>query len=67
MTNGYVHNDEETQYFDPIKKEFVTSRAHMHMQGIAWTDDFGINGKNFMTRERIIELNKRIDERCRRS
>ena len=44
----------------------MTSRAHMHMQGIAWTDDFGINGKNFMTRERIIELNKRIDERCRK-
>ena len=45
----------------------MTSQAHMHMQGIAWTDDFGINGKNFMTRERIIELNKRIDERCRKS
>ena len=44
----------------------MTSRAHMHMQGIAWTDDFGINGKNFMTRERIIELNKRIDERCQK-
>ena len=44
----------------------MTSRAHMHMQGIAWTDDFEINGKNFMTRERIIELNKRIDERCRK-
>ena len=66
VTNGYVHNDEKHEYFDPIKKEFVTSRAHMHMQGIAWTDDFGINGKNFMTRERIIELNKRIDERCRK-
>lgn len=66
VTNGYVHNDEKHDYFDPIKKEFVKSRAHMHMQGIAWTDDFGINGKNFMTRERIIELNKRIDERCRK-
>ena len=38
----------------------MTSRAHMHMQGIAWTDDFGINGKNFMTRERIIELNSEL-------
>ena len=31
MTNGYVHNDEKHEYFDPIKKEFVTkSGAHAH-------------------------------------
>lgn len=66
VSNGYVHNDEKHSYFDPNKKGFVTSRAHMHMQGVVWTDDFGVNGKNFEKRERYTELNKRIDERCRK-
>lgn len=65
VTNGYIHNDEKHKYYDPLKKDFVMSRAHMHVQGIVWTDDFGVNGKHFMTRERMRDLNKRIDERCR--
>lgn len=65
VTNGYIHNDEKHEYYDPLKKEFVMSRGHLHAQGLAWTEEFGINGKHFMTRERMRDLNKRIDERCR--
>lgn len=66
VTNGYVHNDEKHEYLDPLKKEFVMSRAHMHVQGIVWTAEHGVNGKHFVTRQRMRELNQRLEERCRR-
>lgn len=66
VSGAYIHYDEVHEYFDPEKKKMVTSRPHMHVQGITWTDQFGVNGKNFETRERLKSLNKTIDERCKK-
>lgn len=62
---GFVHLDEIHDYLDSngIKTQ---SRAHMHVAGIPYVEGVGVNGKQFETRQRMRELNKVIDERCRR-
>ena len=64
VTGGFVHVDEKHQYYDKLKGEYVMSRAHMHEFGIPWTDEHGVNAKHFMTRERMRDLNQRIEKRC---
>lgn len=64
LTTGYVHADEIHDYYDPIKREEVQSRQHLHVSGIPWTEEFGVNAKNFQTRSRMKELNDRINDKC---
>lgn len=66
VSPGYVHRDEIHDYVDAASGERKTSRAHMHVAGIPYTAEKGVNGKAFETRARMRELNKTIDERCRR-
>lgn len=66
ISPGFVHRDEIHDYTDAATGERVTSRAHMHVAGIPYTAEKGVNGKAFETRGRMRELNKAIDERCRR-
>lgn len=65
-TFGYVHKDEIHEYIDARDKKRKMSRAHMHLQTVAWTEEFGVNAKNCETKARMRELNKLIDERCRK-
>lgn len=62
---GIAHFDEIHDYYDSSKDEFATSRPHMHVMGIPWTDEHGVNCKNFMTRESMKGLNRQIDSYCR--
>lgn len=64
ITPGFVHVDEVHEYYDKVKAKKVLSRTHMHAFGLPWTDEYGVNAKHFMTRERMIDLNNRIEERC---
>lgn len=64
LTTGYVHADEIHDYYDPIKRKEVQSRQHLHVSGIPWTEEFGVNAKNFQTRSRMKELNDRINDKC---
>ena len=64
LTTGYDHADEIHDYYDPIKREEVQSRQHLHVSGIPWTEEFGVNAKNFQTRSRMKELNDRINDKC---
>lgn len=66
LSPGYVHRDEVHSYRDAVTGEMRTSRAHMHVAGIPFTREKGVNGKAFETKARMIQLNKAIDERCRR-
>lgn len=62
---GVVHGDEKHLYRDAMTGKQVMSLDHMHMVGVPWTEEHGVNCKHFVTRWRMSELNKRIDERCR--
>jgi len=65
VTPGFVHRDEIHDYIDTDGSR-VTSRSHLHMAGVPYTEEKGVNGKAFETRQRMRELNRTIDERCRR-
>lgn len=65
VSRAYIHKDEIHEYYDSRNKQFVTSRPHMHLQGIAWTDEKGVNGKYFSRREQMTAINNKIDERCK--
>lgn len=62
---GYVHRDEIHEYIDAVTGEKRMSRAHMHVVGLPFVTDVGINGKKFMTKERMSSLNRTIDRECR--
>ena len=62
---GIAHFDEIHDYYDSSKDEFATSRPHLHIMGIPWTDERGVNCKNFMTRKSMKDLNRQIDSYCR--
>lgn len=64
LSVGYVHADEVHSYFDKTKHSMEQSRQHMHVAGVPWTDEFGVNAKNFQTRKRMKELNDRINQKC---
>lgn len=62
VLNWYLHTDEIHQYMD--HGEIKTSLAHIHVPVVPEVDG-RLNGKAFSARARMIELNKRIDERAR--
>lgn len=64
ISQGYVHLDEIHDYIDDNGK-VCKSRPHMHVAGIPFVKDVGVNGKAFETRGRMRMLNNRIDELCR--
>ena len=64
LTIGYVHRDEIHNYIDAVTGEERTSVAHMHVTGLAYLPGVGINGRQFMTAERMQALNRDIDMEC---
>lgn len=62
---GVTHYDELHTYYDNLIGEYVDSRPHMHIMGIPWTDEYGVNCKNFMTKKNMRQLNLEIDNYCR--
>lgn len=66
VTAAFIHRDEIHDYIDPVTKEAKISRPHMHMCGVPFVCNIGINGKKFETRERMRRLNRAIDTRCKR-
>lgn len=64
VTEGKVHHDEVHKYYDKIKGDYVMSRPHMHMIGIPWTDEWGVNAKHFSTKGRMTILNQKLDAFC---
>ena len=61
---GYVHRDEIHNYVG-VDGQIEKSRSHLHVAGIPYTQEKGVNGKAFETRSRMSALNKAIDDRCR--
>lgn len=64
ISTGFVHHDEVHDYIDTGGKR-TTSRAHMHVAGIPYTPEKGVNGKAFTAKTRLRAINKAVDDRCR--
>ena len=62
-----IHRDEVHEYTDPLTKERKTSRVHAHVVGIPYVKGKGVNCKQFMTRQALRDLQRRIDDKCRQN
>lgn len=61
-----VHYDEVHDYYDQDKGCMQTSLVHGHVFAVPFTDDKGINCKALCTRQFLRNLNKAMDDMCRR-
>ena len=59
---GMIHLDERHKYKD-VDGEHI-SRAHLHVIGVPFVENKGINGKQFLTKSTYVEVNKVMDEIC---
>ena len=57
-----VHRDEIHQYWDNQKNIWTESRAHMHAGVIPWTQQKGVNCKNFMNRDSMKHWHDDLDK-----
>lgn len=62
----YVHRDEVHEYIDPATHKARTSRVHAHVIGVPFVPGRGVNAKNFLTRDRMREINERIHFRAKK-
>ena len=60
IDRGRIHD-----YMDPVTKQPRTSRIHGTMAGIPYMPGKGVNCRNFMSRDRLWDLQHGIDKRCR--
>lgn len=60
LAGGQVHKDEKHIYKE--KGQEKESLLHGHYWGVAYTPEYGINMKNFLTKERIQELQDKMQE-----
>lgn len=58
---GSVHKDEKHTYINPITKKIENSKAHLHTLIIPYDEKYGVNGRNFVTKELMIRFNKYCD------
>lgn len=63
--DGVVHKDEVHSYIDPNTKEERQSLEHMHIIGVPFDDEKGLNMKACITREKLTEMNKVMVDLCR--
>lgn len=61
MTYFYAHFDEIHSYYDPLKKEMISSRPHLHVGVIPEIND-RLNAKKFTSKKNIISLNDAIEK-----
>ena len=66
VSNMAIHRDEVHSYIDASTKQQRTSRVHCHIMGIPYTPEYGVNCKNFMTKESMKNLQQVINDRCMR-
>ena len=59
---GAIHRDEVHHYEDSVGEH--TSRHHLHVMGVPRTETKGINGKEFLKRQKYHEINELMDEVC---
>lgn len=59
----FIHRDEQHYYTD-MDGDMCLSLYHAHVLVSPYTEEHGINGKNFETRQRLKELNKKINDKC---
>jgi hypothetical protein len=59
---GAIHGDEVHNYSDSTGQH--VSRIHLHVLGVPRTEEKGINGKAFLTRNKYREVNELMDELC---
>lgn len=64
IVGGAIHADEIHDYIDPSDHAVHTSREHLHLAVIPWTDDRGLNCKTWLTKSRYRELNQIADRAC---
>lgn len=62
---GFVHKDEVHEYLDRKHNEMRLSCEHKHDLISPYTKEYGINGKHFVTRERMKEWNDYINEKTK--
>lgn len=60
-----IHRDEIHEYIDSVTKEPRTSRVHAHMLCIPYVQGKGVNCKNFMSRDRLRQIQQAVDNRIR--
>jgi hypothetical protein len=60
---GVIHTDEMHEYQD-VDGRRTTSRAHLHIIGVPYVEDKGINGKQFLTRQTYQTTNRAMDDVC---
>lgn len=60
---GTIHVDERHEYKDVDGKH--TSRAHLHVIGVPFVPDKGINGKNFLQKDTYGRVNEAMDDICK--
>lgn len=63
--DGVVHKDEVHSYIDPKTKEERQSLEHMHIIGVPFDDEKGLNMKAVITREKLTEMNKAMVDLCK--
>lgn len=63
-STAVCHMDEVHSYTDSVTGESRLSRPHMQGFMIPWTDEYGINCKHFMSRERLRQIQKDLDDLC---
>lgn len=60
-----IHRDEVHDYIDPVTKETKTSRVHAHMLCIPYVPGKGVNCKQWMSRDRLRQIQQAVDSRIR--
>ena len=60
-----IHRDEVHEYTDPVTRERRTSRVHAHMLCIPYVAGRGVNCKQWMSRDRLRQIQRAVDSRCR--
>lgn len=60
----FVHKDEIHEYTDSVTKDKRSSLEHAHTLVSVYTEEKGINGKAFESRESLKKLNKAVNEMC---
>ena len=63
--DGIVHKDEVHTYIDPKTKEERQSLEHMHIIGVPFDEEKGLNMKAVITREKLTQMNKVMVDLCR--
>ena len=63
--DGVVHKDEVHSYIDPKTKEERQSLEHMHIIGVPFDEEKGLNMKAVITREKLTEMNQCMIDLCK--